>query len=148
VTWLDDRLYRQIVAEAPDAVICADRDGVIRLWNRGAEMMFGFAAAEALGRTLDLIIPAKLRERHWQGYRQVMATGRTRYGRELLAVPGMHRDGRTLSLEFSISLIRDDRGEVLGAAAILRDVTARREKEKELRRRLAACEAGAAAPKA
>jgi len=142
----DDRLYRQIVAETPDAVIFADRDGVIRLWNRGAEMMFGFAAAEALGRTLDLIIPPTLRERHWQGYRQVMVTGRTRYGRELLAVPGMHRDGRTLSLEFSISLIRDDRGEVLGAAAILRDVTARWEKEKELRRRLAACEAGGAAP--
>ena len=142
----EDRLCQRIVDKTPDAVIFADRDGIIRLWNRGAEMIFGYAAAEAVGQSLDLIIPARLRERHWQGYRRVMAEGVTRYGRELLAVPGAHKDGRVISLEFSVALIRDDRGEVQGVAAILRDVTARWEKEKALKKRLAALEAGTPLP--
>ena len=72
-----DWLFRQIVEEMPDAVIFADRQGVVRLWNRGAETMFGYSAVEALGQSLDLIIPARFRARHWDGYRQVMATGVT-----------------------------------------------------------------------
>jgi PAS domain S-box-containing protein len=92
---------------------------------------------------LDLIIPERQRPRHWEGYRKVMATGETRYGRELLAGPAQRKDGTRISLEFSIALLRDDRGEVLGAAAILRDVTARWEREKTLRARLAEAESGA-----
>jgi PAS domain S-box-containing protein len=133
-------LCGQIVGDAPDAVIFADREGVIRLWNRGAALMFGYAEAEAVGQSLDLIIPPRLRERHWEGWRRVMATGATRYGKELLAVPGLTKDGGAISLEFSIVLIKDARGQVQGAGAILRDVTARWEREKELRRRLAALE--------
>jgi len=137
---LPAQLCQQLVAEAPDAIIFADRAGVIRLWNRGAEALFGYTAAEAVGQTLDLIIPERLRARHWEGYHRVMATGVTRYGRELLAVPAVHKDGRRISLEFTVTLLRDETGAPLGAAAIIRDVTARWEHEKALRARLAALE--------
>jgi PAS domain S-box-containing protein len=118
-------LFRRIVEEMPEAVIFADRHGVVRLWNRGAETMFGYSAVEALGQSLDLIIPERFRTRHWDGYRQVMATGVTGYGQRLLAVPAMRKDGQRISIEFSIALLKDDRGEVAGAAAVVRDVTAR-----------------------
>ena len=134
-------LVRRIVEEMPEAVIFADRQGAIRLWNRGAETMFGYSADEALGQSLDLIIPERFRARHWDGYRQVMATGVTSYGQRLLAVPAMRKDGQRISIEFSIALLKDEHGEVTGAAAIVRDVTARWQAERELRRRLAALEA-------
>ena len=120
-----DWLSRRIVEEVSEAVVFADREGVVRLWNRGAETMFGYSAAEALGQSLDLIIPERFRARHWDGYRQVMATGVTSYGERLLAVPAMRKDGQRISIEFSIALLKDERGEVAGAVAVVRDVTAR-----------------------
>jgi PAS domain S-box-containing protein len=133
-------LFRRIVEEMPEAVIFADREGTIRLWNRGAETMFGYSADEALGQSLDLIVPERFRARHWEGYRQVMATGVTSYGQRLLAVPAMRKNGQRISIEFSIALLKDERGEVTGAAAVVRDVTARWQGERELRRRLASLE--------
>jgi PAS domain S-box-containing protein len=135
-------LCRSIVDNAPEAVIFADRDGMIRLWNAGAEAMFGHTPEEALGQSLDIIIPENLRGRHWEGYNRTMATGETKYGKDLLAVPGIRKDGTRVSLEFSIVMLRDDGGELLGLAAVLRDVTARWKKEKELKDRLAALEGG------
>jgi PAS domain S-box-containing protein len=134
------------VEETQDAIIFADRDGIIRLWNSGAEVMFGYKADEVLGQSLDLIIPDKLRGRHWDGYREVMATGVTRYGRELLAVPGIRKDGTRISLEFSIALLRGATGDLQGAVAVLRDVTARWQQEKALKERLAALEARVGTP--
>ena len=134
-------LCRRIVEAGPDAIIFADRNGVIRLWNSGAQAIFGYQPSEALGQTLDLIIPEKLRARHQEGYRRVMASGVTRYGQELLAVPGLRKDGARISLEFTITLIRAEEGEILGAAALIREVTARWEQEKALKQRLAALEA-------
>lgn len=131
-------LFRRIVEEMPEAVVFADRQGVVRLWNRAAETMFGYSAAEALGQSLDLIIPERFRARHWDGYRQVMTTGVTSYGQRLLAVPAMRKDGERISIEFSIALLKDERGEVTGAAAVVRDVTARWQAEREMRRRLTA----------
>ena len=125
-----------IVEGAQDAIIFADPDGIIRLWNSGAEAIFGYSAEEALGQTLDLIVPEKLRERHWEGYRQVMATGVTRYGSELLAVPALNKDDSRMSVEFTIVLLSDDAGKPVGTAAIMRDVTERWQKEKELKKRL------------
>lgn len=133
-------LFRQIVEEMPEAVIFADRQGMVRLWNRAAETMFGYSADEALGQSLDLIVPERFRARHWEGYRHVMATGVTSYGQRLLAVPAMRKDGQRISIEFSIALLKDGRGEVTGAAAVVRDVTARWQAEREQRRRLAALE--------
>ena len=135
-----ERLCREIVDNAPDAMIFADREGIIRLWNSGAEAMFGYSATEALGKSLDIIIPENLRGRHWEGYKRTMATGETKYGKDLLAVPGIRKDGTRISLEFSIVLLRDEGGQPLGPAAILRDVTTRWKKDKELRDKLVALE--------
>ena len=139
MTSLPTGICEALVQDAPDAIIYADAEGIIRLWNRGAERMFSFAAAEALGRCLDLIIPERLRDRHWDGYGRVMQSGVSRYGTgDLLAVPGLRKDGSRLSLEFTIVPFRGDDGRICGIAAILRDVTRRFDEMKELRRQLAA----------
>jgi PAS domain S-box-containing protein len=135
-----DWLCRRLVTESRDAIIFADRAGTIRLWNAGAEAMFGYRAAEMEGQGLDLIIPEALRARHNDGYRRVMAAGASKYAADLLAVPGLRKDGARLSLEFTITLIKDDGGGVLGAAAIIRDVTIRWQRDQETRRRLAELE--------
>ena len=134
-------LYQQIVEGAQDAIIFADEEGIIRLWNSGAEAIFGYSVGEAMGETLDLIVPEKLREKHWEGYRKVMETGVTKYGKELLTVPAIRSDGSRISLEFTIMLLKDTRGQPLGTAAIMRDVTERWQREKELKKRLADLEA-------
>lgn len=136
-----EKLSTEILALAPDAILYADRDGIIRLWNTGAERIFGYSAAEALGQSLDLIIPEKLRQRHGDGFHKTMATGETRYSTDMLAVPAMHKDGSRISVEFTIVLLRDGNGETFGVAAILRDVSAQRQKEKELQDRIAELEA-------
>jgi PAS domain S-box-containing protein len=122
-------LYERIVEDMPEAVVVSDREGAIILWNRGAEAMFGYPAADAVGQSLDLIIPERFRARHWDGYRTVMSTGVTRYGQQLLAVPAIRKDGHRISIEFSIVLLRGDDGAPAGAVAIIRDVTARWERE-------------------
>jgi PAS domain S-box-containing protein len=137
---VDASLYRALVEGCPDAIVVADREGVIRFWNPAAEATFGHATAEAIGKSLDLIIPEQLRQRHWAGYGAVMASGATKYGSELLKVPALHRDGRRLSVEFRVALLRNDRGVVAGVAAFLRDVTAAWKEQQELRKRLAALE--------
>ena len=138
---MDERIYRQIVEGSPDAIILGDAEGNIRLWNAGAEAVFGFTAAEAIGKSMDLIIPERLRARHWAGYRKSMATGATRYARQVLAVPAIRKDGAPISVEFTIALLHEPSGMLLGPAAIVRDVTARWEQERALKKRLAALEA-------
>ena len=135
-------MSQQILALAPDAIMFADREGIIRMWNLGAERIFGTPAEKALGQSLDLIIPEKLRERHWEGYHKTIATGETRYGTKMLAVPSMHQNGTRLSTEFSIVMLRDDDDRPLGVAAILRDITERHQKENAMKVRLAELEAG------
>ncbi|HEU4382290.1 MAG TPA: PAS domain S-box protein [Anaeromyxobacteraceae bacterium] len=130
-------LARRIVEAAGEAVLYASSDGRIRYWNGGAEAIFGWSAAEAVGQSMDLIVPERLRSRHWAGWEKSMATGVTRYsGRDLLAVPAQRKDGTPLSIEFTIQLIRDEGGALVGAAAIIRDVTERWARDKELRRQL------------
>jgi len=136
-----EELYRNIVEGTQDAIIFADREGAIQLWNSGAETMFGYRAEEAVGQSLDLIIPERLRGRHWEGYRKVMVTGVTRYGRELLAVPALRKDGARISIEFTIVMLRDGTDEVVGTAALIRDVTARWQQEKALKEHIATLEA-------
>jgi PAS domain S-box-containing protein len=137
---MDAWLAQATVREAPEAIVVTDAEGIIRLWNHGAERVFGHSAAQTVGESLDLIIPEKLRERHWAGYRQTMATGRTRYGDTLLSVPATHRDGHRLSIEFSVALLRDEAGRIAGISAIMREVTDRRDAEKALRARMAELE--------
>lgn len=134
---LDD-FCRRLAEDAPDAIVYADAQGVIRFWNRGAAQIFGWSAAEAVGRSLDIIIPERLRERHWEGWRRVMATGTSRYAAgETLAVPGQRKDGTRVSLEFTILPFPAEGGGVAGMAAILRDVSKRFEELQRLRRELA-----------
>jgi PAS domain S-box-containing protein len=137
---IPEEFYRQIIEQAPDAVLFADREGLIRLWNRGAELIFGYSASEALGQSLDLIIPERLRGRHWDGYHRVMATGESRYGTDLLSVPALHKDGRQLSCAFSIVMLKDEQGKPIGVASIMRDNTAAFEKERALKKQLAELE--------
>lgn len=136
----DKSLGIRIVESSPDGIIFADQDGIIRLWNAGAERIFGYTAGEAVGQMLDIIVPEKIRERHWEGYFRVMKTGETRYGTALLSVPGIRKDGSRVSLEFSVALIRDEDGALLGISAVIRDVTARWQKEREMEERLASLE--------
>ncbi|MCM2263899.1 MAG: PAS domain S-box protein [Desulfuromonadales bacterium] len=138
-------IHEHIICQSPDAVLYSDREGTIRLWNQGAERIFGFSAAEALGQSLDLIIPERLRERHWDGYFEVMKTGESRYGTDLLSVPALHRDGRQFSCAFSIVMIKDAQGQPLGVASIMRDANAAFEREKALKAKVAELEAKLAA---
>ncbi|WIM73220.1 PAS domain S-box protein [Corynebacterium suedekumii] len=131
-----DSTAERIVADALDAIIYAGHDGTIRLWNHGAERMFGWSAQEAQGKSLDIIIPEKHRPAHWRGWDRVMASGETRYGSDPLSVPGVRKDGSTLSLDFTIIMLKDAGGEVEGVAAILRDVSQRWQETRELRRRV------------
>lgn len=136
-----ERLAARIVDCAADAIVFADREGSIRLWNGGAERIFGWAAAEAVGRSLDLIVPERQRTRHWAGWGHVLETGITRYSTETLAVPALRKGGDTISIEFTIQILRGDDGAIEGFAAILRDVSDRFRREKELRARLKELEA-------
>ena len=131
-----EMIYRQIIENSQDAILFADRDGRIDLWNSGAEAIFGYKKEEVRGKSLDLIIPEKLRQRHWEGYYKVMETGQSRYGKELLKVPALRKDGTSISVEFTISLVRNLQNEIMGTAAIIRDVTERWKQEKELKQKI------------
>jgi PAS domain S-box-containing protein len=138
-----ERLGRAVLDAASNAIIYADREGVIRFWNPGAERLFGFTAAEAEGRSLDIITPEPQRAQHWAGYHRVMATGESRYGHgDVLAVPGLRKDGTRISLEFMSVPIRSADGRMEGIMAVLRDVTRRFEEVRALRREIAALKGG------
>lgn len=124
------------VQAAADAIIAAGADGKIVFWNAAAERIFGFTPDEAIGQSLDLIIPERFRARHWEGYRQVMSTGTTKYQSDLLRVPALHKDGKTLAIAFTVTLLDSSDGQSRTIVATVRDETARWNEERELRRRL------------
>lgn len=128
------------MANTDHAVIVADPDGVICFWNPAAERMFGLSRSDALGESLDIIIPDKLRARHWDGYHGVMRTGQTDYAGRTLAVPAVRQDGTRISVEFTVTLLRDTTGAIRAIAAILRDVSVKWEEQRALHRRVAALE--------
>jgi PAS domain S-box-containing protein len=131
-------LIEALLGSASDAIIATDREGIINFWNPGAERIFGFAAGEAVGQSLDLIIPENLRARHWAGFHEVMATGVSRYGLgDLLSVPGMTKGGKRISVEFTIVMLKDGEQRVTGTVAVMRDVTRRFEEVRALKRKLA-----------
>jgi len=131
---------QQVVEALGDAVVICDRDGVLRFWNAAAKRLFGFTPAEALGSSLDLIIPERLQERHWVGFARTMATGQTRYQHDVLRVPAMHKDGRTLSIAFTVGLLLGPQRRLTGLVAVIRDETKRFTEERDLRKRLAELE--------
>jgi PAS domain S-box-containing protein len=130
----------QLVETLGDAIVVADASGAINLWNPAAEHLFGFTPAEVLGNSLDLIIPERLRARHWAGFGKTMANGETRYAHDVLLVPAVHKDGRALSIAFTVALLYGPQREVIGIAAVIRDETARFAEERNLRKRIAELE--------
>ena len=133
-----DTLARALLGTNSDAIIAADKDGVVRFWNLGAERIFGYTSEDAVGQSLDIIIPERLRKRHWDGYQQVMEGGESRYGHgDILAVPGIRKDGAGISVEFTIVPLTDEAGRLNGVAATMRDVTRRFEEVRALKRKLA-----------
>lgn len=130
----------QLLSAIGDAIVVTDAAGAIVLWNPAATRIFGFGEAEAMGRSLDLIIPERQRKRHWDGYEKTMATGLTRYGSDLLRVPALHKDGRTLSIAFTVALLNGPDGRPEAIAAVIRDETQRFQDERNLRKRLAELE--------
>ena len=134
-----------LVAAVGDAIIASDATGAITLWNPGAERMFGYTESEALGRSLDLITPERLRQRHWEGYHKSMDTGTTKYGNDLLRVPATHKDGRSMSIAFTVAMLFAPDGAVSAVVAVIRDETQRFQDERALRKRVADLEGLAAA---
>jgi PAS domain S-box-containing protein len=133
--------HEQLIRAMGDAIVVADRDGKIALWNPAAARLFGFTEGEALGRTLELIIPERQRARHNAGFAATVDTGTTRYGTTLLRVPAMHKDGRRISIAFTVALLTGEDGRVSGVAAIIRDETQRYEQDQAMRKRIAELEA-------
>ena len=135
---LSDRLAETILSTRSDAIVSADRDGIIDFWNPGAERLFGYSREEAVSRSLDLVIPERLRKRHWDGYSRVMQTGQSRYGQgDLLSVPALRKDGAIISVEFTVVPLKNEAEQVIGMVAIMRDVTARYNEMRALKQALA-----------
>ena len=131
-----DGMLGELVRQLADGVVVAGTDGTIVFWNAAAERIFGWPAASAVGASLDLIVPERQRRAHWEGYRKVMQTGETRYASEVLRVPSLHADGERRSIAFTVTLLTDAAGAVIGIAAVVRDETQRWSEEQELRGRL------------
>jgi PAS domain S-box-containing protein len=137
---MNPEVFQAIVEQAPDAIIVTDRDGAIRVWNRGAETIFGYAASEVLGANLDVIIPERLRAAHWAGFEKAIQTGETKYSGRVLTTRSVHKDGSRLYVDLSFGLVRDAGGAVTGVFAIGRDCTARYAAESALKARVAQLE--------
>lgn len=133
--------FEALVQSLGDGVVISDANGIITYWNPSAERIFGFSEQEALGSSLDLIVPERLRQRHNEGYDHSMQTGTTQYGDKLLTVPATHKSGQSLSIAFTVSMIIDPDGKVVGVAAIIRDDTSRFNEQRMLRKRIAELEA-------
>jgi PAS domain S-box-containing protein len=134
-----------LISALGDAVMVCDAQGAITLWNPACERMFGHAEAEVLGKTMDMIIPERLRKRHWEGYEKTMATGITKYGHDVLRVPAVHKDGRSMSIAFTVAMLYAPDGKVSAIAAVIRDETSRFNEERALKKRLAELESQVAA---
>jgi len=134
--------FEQLLKAIGDGVVVADAKGDIIFWNAAAERIFGFSEQEAIGKSLDLIIPERQRQRHWDGYHKTMDTGQTRYGHDLLRVPALHKEGRPLSIAFTVAMLYTPDHKVSAIVAIVRDETTRWTDERDMRRRIAELEAG------
>ena len=127
-------LSSRILDGSPDAILICNPSGAVQYWNAAAERVFGFPATEALGVSMDFVIPERLRARHWAGWQATMRTGVTRYGEgHLLSVPALHKSGQQISIEFSIQLMKGNDGQIEWVVACIRDVTERYRREKALR---------------
>ena len=137
--------FKQLVAAVGDAIVASDASGAIILWNPAAERMFGFSESEALGQSLDIIIPQRQQQRHWDGYHKTMATGQTKYGNDVLRVPAVHKDGSARSIAFTVALLHTPDQKVAAIVAVIRDESIRFAEDRVLRKRLTELEIQVAA---
>jgi PAS domain S-box-containing protein len=135
--------FEQLVRSIGDGVVVCDAAGAIIFWNDACMRIFGFTVADALGQSLDMIIPERQRGRHWDGYNKTMATGQTRYGNDLLRVPALHKEGKPLSIAFTVAMLHAPDGQVSAIIAVVRDDTARWNEERALRARVRELETAA-----
>ena len=133
---MNDERARLLVDQAPDAIIFADLEGTIIEWNHGAEAVFGYPASEAIGQSLDLIVPERFREAHWNGYQRALSDGDTKYRGRALPTRSMRKDGSDIYVELTFAIIKSGDGVVIGALAHARDISERWAKEREQRERL------------
>lgn len=133
--------FEQLANVMGDGVVISDAKGDIIFWNAAAQRIFGYSSSEALGKSLDIITPERFRERHWDGYKKSMETGTTRYGTTLLTVPALHKEGKPLSIAFTVAMLTDSSGKVTGIAAVVRDDTERFQNDRVLKKRIAELEA-------
>ena len=136
----DLRLFEAIVEQTPEAIIFADCDGWVQVWNRGAEAVFGFSAAEVIGCSLDVIIPERFRRAHWEGFRQAIASGCTQHGSHVRTTRATHKLGHRLYVDLSFGLVTNAAGSVIGSVAVGRECSERYLSVKALRERLAELE--------
>jgi PAS domain S-box-containing protein len=137
--------FHQLVEALGDGVIVCDAGGAITVWNAAATRIFGFTEADAIGQSLDIIIPERQRQRHWDGYHKTMDTGETRYGADVLRVPALHKEGKPLSIAFTVAMLHTPEGKVSAIVAIVRDETVRWTDERALKAKVAQLEAQLAA---
>ena len=125
-----------VVDGVGDGIMAADAQGLITLWNPACTRLFGFTEAEALGKSLDLIIPQRQQKPHWEGYDKTMETGITKYGNDVLRVPAVHKDGHTLSIAFTVSMLHNADGSVSAIVAVIRDESVKFAQERALKKRI------------
>ena len=128
--------FQALVDGVGDGVMASDAKGLITLWNPACTRLFGFTEAEALGKSLDLIIPQRQQKPHWEGYDKTMATGITKYGNDVLRVPAVHKDGHTLSIAFTVSMLHNPDGSVSAIVAVIRDESVKFAQERALKKRI------------
>lgn len=114
-----------LIEQLPDAVVAADREGVIRFWNAAAVELFGYAASEAIGQSLDLIIPERFRAAHWKGYDAALETGETKYAGRVMTTRATTRSGEKRYVALRFAIVREPDGRVWGAVALARETEAR-----------------------
>jgi PAS domain S-box-containing protein len=132
---------QQMVAAIGDALVVCDREGRVIVWNAAAERLFGWTEAEAMGQRMDMIVPERLRQRHWDGYDKSMETGKTRYAHDVLRVPAVNKAGQDLSIAFTVFMLYDDDGHVTACGSVIRDETQRFAEDRQMRKRLRELEA-------
>ena len=133
-------IHKELISAMGDAVVVCDHDGNIIVWNPAAERMFGHSESEVLGKSLDLIIPDRLRQRHHDGYMKTMQTGVTRYGNDLLKVPAINKRGEKMSIAFTVAMTHASDGKVSSIVSVIRDETDRFAKDRANRDKIAELE--------
>lgn len=133
--------FEQLTDVAGDGIVISDAKGIITYWNDACTRIFGFTKEDAIGESLDIIIPDNQQKPHWDGYEVTMNSGETKYGTSILRVPAVNKAGERISIAFSVALLKDDQGKVTGIAAIVRDETEQFSANRKIRKELSALKA-------